>query len=242
VLWGSEDLGPARLLVTDRLDGASAAPYDTLNLGDHVGDDPAAVARNRASVAVEVGVGADRLQFMRQSHGARVAVVDGRQPAARAPDADAMVTTDPGVALAVLVADCAPVLLVSRSPAVVGVAHAGRRGMVAGVLPAALAAMADAGAAVSSVHARIGPAVCGACYEVPASLQDEVAAAVPAARAQSRRGRPALDVRAGLVEQLRGAGVASAEVDPACTVESPRLYSYRRDGVTGRFAGVAVLR
>ena len=242
MLWGSEDLAPARLLVTDRSDGASAAPYDSLNLGDHVGDDPAAVTRNRAAVAAEAAVAPDRLVFMRQTHGVRVAVVDGPPPAGRPPDADAMVTTVPGLALAVLVADCAPVLLVSSTHAVLGVAHAGRRGMVAGVVPATLAAMADAGAPVSSVHARIGPAVCGACYEVPASLQEEVAAAVPGARARSRGGRPALDVRAGLVDQLRSAGVASVEVDPACTAESPRLYSYRRDGVTGRFAGVAVLR
>jgi len=178
---------------------------------------------------------------MHQTHGTAVAVVDGNTPPVTVPRADAMVTTRPGTALAVLVADCAPVLLADESAGVVAVAHAGRRGVAGGVGDATLSVMSDLGATPASTTVLVGPSVCARCYPVPATLQDEVAARVPATRARTPSGEPALDVRAGIEAQLRAAGVQRVEVDPGCTVESDRLYSYRRDRVTGRFAGVAVL-
>jgi YfiH family protein len=226
--------------VTDRHGGTSAAPYAELNLGGHVGDEPSRVASNRALLADAFGVPADHLVLMSQVHGTTVTVVDGPGDGP-APEADALVTAVPGLALVVLVADCAPVLLADTTAGVVAVAHAGRRGMAGGIVAATLAAMRNLGAHPAATAALVGPAICGRCYDVPAALQDEVAAIEPAARSTTRSGLAALDIRAGVVAQLEAAGVASIEVDPACTAESEDLYSHRRDGVTGRFAGLALL-
>ncbi|MFW6204259.1 MAG: laccase domain-containing protein, partial [Actinomycetota bacterium] len=141
-------------------------------------------------------------------------------------------------ALAVLVADCVPVLLGDVAAGVVGVAHAGRVGLVAGVVPAVVAAMRDAGA--GEIIARVGPSVCGRCYEVPDALRAEVAAVVPDAWSTTRSGGAAVDVAAGVEAQLGAAGVAAVRLS-GCTIEDPGLYSYRRDRVTGRFAGLAWL-
>ncbi|MDQ1642252.1 MAG: purine-nucleoside/S-methyl-5-thioadenosine phosphorylase / adenosine deaminase [Actinomycetota bacterium] len=233
-------VGAARLGCTDRWGGTSRPPYDELNLGGHVGDRLDDVEENRRRLAGATGLPADRLLVASQVHGIEVAVVERPWSSLEeAPDADAMVTSVAGLALVVLVADCAPVLLASADPLVVGVAHAGRRGMAAGVVPATLRAMRDLGAEPASLVAHVGPAICGRCYEVPAALQDEVALREPLARSTTRSGTPALDLRAGVVAQLRVAGVASIEVDAACTFEAAQLFSHRRDGVTGRFAGVA---
>jgi hypothetical protein len=227
--------------VTDRYGGTSGAPYAELNLGGHVGDEPARVAANRARLADAFGVPADHLVLMSQVHGTAVAVLDGPVTGGPPPEADALVTAAPGVALVVLVADCAPVLLADPTSGVVAVAHAGRRGMAGGIVAATLDAMRHLGAQPGTTAALVGPAICGQCYEVPSALQDEVAAIEPASRSTTRSGTAALDIRAGVVAQLAAAGVASIEVDPACTAESEHLYSRRRDGVTGRFAGLAVL-
>lgn len=231
-------LAGARYATTDRYGGVSAPPYAELNLGDHVGDAPDAVAENRRRLAAAVGVPPDRLVLMQQVHGRDVAVV--AEPPATPPVADALVTTTEGLALAVLTADCVPVLLAARRSAAVGVVHAGRKGVAADVVGAAVAAMAALGARPSRMVAVVGPAVCGPCYEVPADLADEVAAVAPAARATSRTGTPALDLRAAVVARLVAAGVVTVEVDPWCTVETAELFSHRREGVTGRFAGVVV--
>ena len=238
----SDEVGAAALAVTDRYDGSSPPPYAELNLGSHVGDDLERVEHNRDLVAARLGVAADHLLFMRQVHGTGVAVVDGpAQPGGPAPEADVLVTAAPGLALGVLVADCAPVLLVDVAGGVVAVAHAGRRGMAAGIVGAALTAMRDLGAHPATTTALVGPAICGSCYAVPADMQAEVLDLVPAVRSTTRTGTPGLDVRAGVLSQLEAAGVGSVRVDTTCTAESERLYSHRRDGVTGRFAGIALL-
>jgi polyphenol oxidase len=229
-----------RRVVTDRRGGRSVSPYDTFNLGDHVGDDPAAVAANRARLARELGVPEDRLVWMSQVHGTGVAVVDGPQ-AGPLPDTDAVVTATPGLVLGVLAADCVPVLLADHVTGVVGAVHAGREGVRRGVLPAALSAMASLGARARHVSALLGPAVCGSCYEVPEDMQADVARVAPAAAVRTRRGTPGLDLRAGLEEMLRRAGVTEVVHDPRCTVEDRTLFSHRRDGVTGRQAGIVWL-
>jgi polyphenol oxidase len=223
---------------TDRFGGVSEPPYDTLNLGDHVGDNPAAVAENRCRIAASCGLSSERVLFMRQVHGADVAVADG--PWRNGPPvADGLVTARPATALAVLVADCVPVLLADAAAGVVGTAHAGRQGLALGVVPATLEAMAALGARADRVTAYVGPAVCGQCYEVPDALREEVAAAVPEARAATRWGTPALDLPRGVVAQLRRSGVTAVEVARCCTMEDARLFSHRRDrGATGRFAGL----
>ena len=224
--------------VTDRRGGVSTGPWASLNLADHVGDEPAAVEENRERVRRTLDVVA--LVTMRQVHGHDVAVVDGVGGAP--PTADALVTRTPGLALVALVADCTPVLLADEEAAVVGAVHAGRRGLAAGVIPAAVEAMIGLGARPDRLTAVVGPAICAEHYEVPAAMRAEVAAVAPDASAMTSRQTPALDIRAGLVAQLRAAGVGSWSTLPQCTFETPDCYSFRRDGVTGRFAGVVWIR
>jgi polyphenol oxidase len=230
-----------RRVVTTRAGGRSAGPFARFNLSTGVGDDPVAVAANRRRLATELGVRG--VVFLNQVHGTQVAVVDAvpRPGEPDRPGTDAAVTALPGVALAVLTADCVPVLLADPQAGVVGVAHAGRVGAAAGVLSATLAAMEGLGARAGDCEALLGPAVCGACYEVPAEMRDEVGAALPGSATRTRRGTPGLDLRAGLRTQLAALGVAKVGVDPRCTVEDPDLYSYRRDRRTGRLAAVTWL-
>ncbi|WP_432562785.1 peptidoglycan editing factor PgeF [Kineococcus sp. SYSU DK003] len=213
---------------------ASRGPYAGLNLGDHVGDDPALVAAHRD--ALRRSVGADALVVPQQVHGADV--VEVVSPPARPPVADALFTRVPGIALGVVVADCVPVLLADADAGLVGVAHAGRPGLVAGVVPALVAALRAAGA--TGLRAALGPSICGGCYEVPQQMSDDVAVRVPAARAATRWGTPAVDVPAGVLAQLADLGVPARRVD-RCTAEHDDLYSYRRDGTTGRSGAVVVL-
>ncbi|WP_432521606.1 peptidoglycan editing factor PgeF [Kineococcus sp. SYSU DK006] len=219
---------------TTRAGAAGAPPFAGLNLGDHVGDDPQRVAAHRD--ALRRAVGAHALVVPEQVHGADVVVLDGVP--ARPPRADALVTAVPGLALAVVVADCVPVVLADPAAGLVAVAHAGRPGLVAGVVPAVVAALRAAGA--RDLVAALGPSICGGCYEVPPAMADEVAARVPAARARTRRGTPAVDVPAGVLAQLADLGVPARRTE-RCTSEHEDLYSYRRDGRTGRSGAVVVL-
>jgi YfiH family protein len=229
-----------RRVVTDRRGGRSRSPYDSFNLGDHVGDDQGDVAANRARVARELKVPEDRLVWMNQVHGRGVAVVDGPQDGP-VPATDALVTATPGLVLCVLVADCVPVLLADHEAGVVAAVHAGREGVRQGVVPAALSAMASLGARARHVTALLGPAVCGECYEVPEQMQDDVARVAPSAAVRTRAGTPGLDLRAGVAEILRRAGIPEVVQDPRCTAEDRLLFSHRRDGVTGRQAGLVWL-
>jgi hypothetical protein len=177
---------------------------------------------------------------MRQVHGTRVVTVT--EPViGDIADADALVTDRPGLALAVLSADCVPVLLADPVAEVVGVAHAGRVGAADGVVVEALAAMVRLGARHERIEALLGPAVCGSCYEVPAAMRAEVAARLPGSACLTRAGTPALDLRTGLRGQLQAHGVSKIDADPRCTVEDPALYSHRREGRTGRLAAVSWL-
>lgn len=237
MLRWSEDVGGARFAVSDRYGGVSDAPYAELNLGAGSGDEPATVEENRRRLAAALGLPRQQLLFMRQVHGADV-VVAGGPWRGEPPAADAVVTTQRGLALAVLTADCVPVLVADDAAGVVGVAHAGRPGLAAGVVPALVAALHRLGA--RDLVARVGPSVCGRCYEVPERMREEVAALVPEARTVSWTGTPALEVAAGVVAQLAPHCRDLRWLD-GCTRESASLYSYRRDGSTGRFAGIAWL-
>jgi YfiH family protein len=226
---------------TDRNGGHSEPPYTSLNLGAGVGDDPAVVAANRDVAAVGCAAGRPGIAWMRQVHGREVRYAGTRWPEREPEACDAVYTDVPGQILGVLVADCVPVLLADPGARLVGAAHAGREGTVAGVIPALVAAMAGAGAQPERMRAVIGPAICGGCYEVPAQLRDRVSAEVPEANCTTSTGTPGLDLAAGVRAQLRAAGVTAVEHDSRCTRESAELYSYRRDGVTGRFAGLVWL-
>ncbi|MDX3074240.1 peptidoglycan editing factor PgeF [Streptomyces sp. MI02-7b] len=229
--------GGAHFAFTDRWGGVSAAPYDSLNLGGAVGDDPAAVLSNRGLAARELGLDPAHVVWMKQVHGNDVAVVAAPWDEHRVPEVDAIVTTRPGLALAVLVADCVPVLLADTEAGVVAAAHAGRPGLVAGVVPAAVEAMVGLGARPERITAVTGPSVCGACYEVPEQMREDVASAVPEARATTSWGTPSVDVAAGVHAQLVRLGVPAGEKSHICTMESGDHFSYRRERTTGRLAG-----
>jgi YfiH family protein len=241
------DLGPGvGAVFTTRYGGVSAPPYDELNLAYHVGDDWDRAFANRGLLASALGQPFDRQCYVHQVHGSSVVTVGAGQPGtvrmrnARA-DADAMVTVAVGAPLVILVADCVPVLLADPVARVVGAAHAGRRGLVAEVVPHTVQAMVRAGARLSDIRGVVGPAICASCYEVPASMAVEVEAAVPGTATVTRTGSPSVDLPGGVAGQLDDMGVASVARDTRCTAEDPDLYSYRRDGVTGRFAGVVWL-
>jgi polyphenol oxidase len=230
-----------RYLITDRNEGTSSDPFGSLNLGQGVGDDPAAVAANRKLAAASCGLQATDIVWMRQVHGALVRYADATWPGQPGGPCDAVYTDVPGLALAVLVADCVPVLLADPVARLAGAAHAGRAGMQAGVVPALVDAMASAGAWPRRLHALIGPAICGGCYEVPDDMRASVSSAVPEAGCQTVAGTAGLDIRAGVRAQLAAAGIGSVSDDGRCTMESAELFSYRRDGLTGRFAALVWL-
>ncbi|WP_405191135.1 peptidoglycan editing factor PgeF [Streptomyces anulatus] len=230
--------GSAHFAFTDRWGGVSAAPYGELNLGGAVGDDPAAVGANRERAARRLGLDPARVVWMNQVHGRDVAVVDGPWGAdAEIPAVDAVVTARRGLPLAVLTADCTPVLLADPVAGVVGAAHAGRPGLVAGVVPAAVEAMVALGAHPSRITAHTGPAVCGRCYEVPEAMRAEVAEVVPGTWSETSWGTPAVDVTGGVHAQLAALDVADRHSSSSCTLESGDHFSYRRDRITGRLAG-----
>lgn len=227
--------GPVDLAFTDRLGGVSVAPYDELDLAVSGPDSAEAKAENHRRLLADFAPGGV-LADLYQVHGADVVdAVPGTRP-----EADGIVTTARDVVLMVRGADCVPVLLADAASGVIGAAHAGRLGMVRGVVPATLARMREHGA--RDVTAWIGPAICGRCYEVPAAMREEVADVEPAAVATTSWGTPAVDVVAGVRAQLEREGVTVHDVG-CCTRERADLYSYRRDGeAAGRQAGVIVLR
>ncbi|MDX3241937.1 peptidoglycan editing factor PgeF [Streptomyces sp. ME18-1-4] len=232
-----ESVSGAHFAFTDRWGGVSAAPYEELNLGGAVGDDAEAVRANRELAAKTLGLDPGLVVWMNQVHGSEVAEVDGPWNVRNVPQVDGLVTLGRGVALAVLTADCVPVLLADPVAQVVGAAHAGRPGMVAGIVPETVRAMVRLGADPVRIVARTGPAVCGRCYEVPETMRVEVAAVEPAAHAETSWGTPAVDVTAGVHAQLDRLGVHDRERSPVCTRESEDHFSYRRDRTTGRLAG-----
>jgi len=228
---------PARGAFTTREGGSSRPPWDALNLAVHVGDAFATVQRNRAQLTEELGV--EGLAFGKQVHGTGVRVVAGlsRRTSRGLDDTDALVTTTPGIGLVVMGADCLPVLLAGGG--VVGAAHVGRGGLVQGVLAATVRVMREQGA--RDLTAVVGPGICGSCYEVPAELAGEAEKAAPGSRSTTRAGTTGIDLLAGATKQLAALGVPATPVG-GCTFEQPeRFYSYRRDGVTGRHAGVVWL-
>jgi len=233
-----QDLGDGiRAAFSGRGGGVSSPPFDSLNLGLGVGDKPALVAANRAALAAACGVRRTDLAWMRQVHGADVCYL-GAGIAEPPGPVDAMFTDVPGRVLCVQVADCVPVLVADPAARIVGVAHAGREGMAAGVVPALISAMTAAGASPARMRALTGPSICGGCYEVPAELQARVSAVVPQSRCQTFDGTAGLDIAAGVRAQLGAAGVGWFRSVPRCTKESADLFSYRRDGTTGRSAGL----
>ncbi|MEZ5089807.1 MAG: polyphenol oxidase family protein [Micropruina sp.] len=212
---------------------ALTADGSPLSLGGAHG----ATGRAPGLALVEADLGLP-LAVVRQVHGTDVITVTDPDGLAElgTRSADALLTTRTGIALAVRVADCVPVLLADAAAGVVAAAHAGRAGLAAGVLQATVAAMRAAGA--RRLTAWIGPHICGACYEVPEQLADEVADLVPGSRSRTSWGTPALDLGAGAAGLLAGLGADVVDVSD-CTREDPGLHSARRDAAaSGRQAGI----
>jgi YfiH family protein len=263
----AEDLLEAGIVAafTGRVGGSSAPPFATLNLGLAVGDDLRRVLANRRRVATVLGLAGLPWALARQVHGNRVLAVGAGRPGAgqagagqvetvalgqgppegKPPlgEADGLVTAEAGVVLAVLTADCAPVLLADPAAGVVGAVHAGWRGLAAGVVEAGVAAMAALGADPAATVGLVGPAVGGCCYEVGPEVREAVGSRYPAALATTRDGRPALDPAAGAAQALEHAGIGRARVVGECTADlAGRHFSHRRDrGRTGRQAGLIAL-
>jgi YfiH family protein len=200
--------------------------YESLNLAFHVGDDPTVVASNRT------GIGA--AQFMNQVHGDEIHLVDSI--ASDVPTCDGLITTTPNLALAVMVADCIPLLLISKEA--VGAIHVGRAGLVNRIALKAVQQMRSLGAI--ELHAVLGPSICGSCYEVPFQMQQDVVAEHPRAFTTTRKGTPGLDLSKALIADLVSVGV-SYEASTICTFEDELYFSHRRQNPTGRFAGVVSL-
>lgn len=218
------------LTFTNRTGGASAGAFESLNLGTHVGDELKSVLANREIVRQRYGP----IQFMNQVHGDRIAIIE--EVTDEPPTADALITGIPGITLAVLVADCIPLLLKSKEA--VAAIHVGRAGLVNGISSKALNVMREMGA--ENISATIGPSICGKCYEVSSQMCDEISGLFPESESLTRDHKPALDLVAGLKAVLKREGV-SIDDQSKCTVESVDLFSYRRDGVTGRQAGLISL-
>lgn len=243
-----------RKVFTNRRGGSSTAEFESFNLGDHVGDAPEAVAANRRKLAQAIGLEPSDLVFMEQIHSANVNEVTQESIAQARADqgidadapaiiefSDALVTTERGTALVVLTADCVPVLLSDSDAGVVAAVHAGRLGARNGILRATVERMIECGAQPDNIHALFGAAASGARYEVPAHMAADVEAHLPGSRTRTTQGTDGLDLRAGLVRQIMEMGVRNVNVDPRCTIDSAEFFSYRREGKTGRQAGVVWL-
>ncbi len=223
----------------------SRAPYATLNLGDHVDDDPAAVAENRVRVARRLSSTPASMPdstsdptswvWLRQVHGRDVATLDAAPEVM--PEADAAVTSRIGLPLVVLTADCAPIALVAREA--VGVVHAGWPGLEQEVIGATVDALRRRSA--GPIRAVLGPCVHPACYEFGVDLLERLVRRLgPEVASHTETGTPALDIPAAVRISLARAGVEEFADVNVCTASSPDHFSHRRDGVTGRQAVIVV--
>jgi YfiH family protein len=232
---------PASWAATGRFGGVSAAPFDTLNLADYVGDAPSAVITNRGRVATALGVAPAAICGMRAVHGAELAVVDGP---GTVDGVDALLTQVPDLALLALGADCIPMALIGADGITIAAVHCGWRGLVADVVGVAVTAMRDLGTDIAA--AVLGPSACGQCYAVPGERADEVrrrcsVSVSTAALTHATDGQPGIDLRQGVRQRLIDLAVDAAVIQfvGGCTIEEATLFSYRRDNVTGR-QGVGV--
>ncbi len=216
---------------TDRHGGVSEGNYTSLNLGDHVGDSLQSVAKNREIISEKFGA----TQYMNQVHGNRVAVIE--EVTDEVPTADALITGIPGITLAVMVADCIPLILSSKHS--VAAVHVGRKGLVNRVAEKTIEIMREI--SDQEITATLGPAICGKCYEVSQEIFDEVVASHPTAATRTSANTPSLDLVAGLITDLKSLGIKSIYNQSRCTVESDDLFSYRRSAITGRQAGLVWL-
>ncbi|OOG86525.1 multi-copper polyphenol oxidoreductase [Pseudomonas sp. A25(2017)] len=225
---------PARVkaCVTTRVGGVSLAPFDSLNLGDHVGDEPAAVAENRRRLTDQFAITPAWLQ---QVHGIAVVEADPAQVAT----ADASWTDTPGIACTAMTADCLPVLFCNRAGTRVAAAHAGWRGLANGVLEATLDSLA---VPADEILAWLGPAIGPQAFEVGPEVREAFIVQLPQAAqaftASPNAGKFLADIYTLARLRLAARGVTAVYGGGLCTVTDPRFFSYRRNPRTGRFASL----
>jgi YfiH family protein len=252
ITWPVLDRYPVQVVVTTRQGGVSSGPYSSLNVGLHVGDDPAAVVENRRRMAAALDLTLDDLVFCRQTHGRGVAVVTGddagrgsRSESDALDGIDALVTAEAGLGLVMMAADCTPLALYDPDAKVVACVHSGWRGTVARVGEAALHHMADLGADPSRVIVLIGPAIAGDRYQVGPEVAKAVAAALgdlDGLAVPDGDGRWLLDLVAANRRILADAGVDPQRIHAtALTTSHPSCFSDRAERPCGRQAMVAVL-
>lgn len=220
----------SRAIFTSRHTGKSNAPYNSRNLALHVGDNEELVRGNRRDLAAELGVLPERLFFMEQTHGVEVVLIDEKSDNSLTVSCDAMITRTPGTALAVMVADCAPLLLVGEHTT--AAIHVGWRGLFDGIVEKVIDLMAG-----ERFRALIGPTICGKCYRIGEDLH------LQAQQREFITGVDTLDIPQSILKILRnesGTSLISSQWNGICTFESADHYSYRRDGITGRQAGVVI--
>jgi purine-nucleoside/S-methyl-5'-thioadenosine phosphorylase / adenosine deaminase len=216
-----------------RMGGVSSGIYESLNCGNGSRDDAANVRENRARVAEHLGVAPARLITPYQKHSATPVTADAPWPQDRAPEADAVVTAVPGLAIGILTADCAPVLFADPGARIVGAAHAGWRGAISGILEATVEAMVSLGADRANIIAAIGPAISVTAYEVgedyKAAFLKQDPAAEPCFLTDESTGEPHFDLPAYVAERLQRGGISEIFDLGLCTYcDEARLYSYRR--------------
>ena len=210
---------------TNRIGGVSDAPFDNNNLALHVGDIEPLVIQNRTSLSDELGL---PVCYMEQFHSDQVEIVKNNH---QTPKCDALVTVENKLALAVLTADCIPLLLKSES--VIAAVHVGRAGLMNEIALKTIEVMQSLGA--ERISGYIGPSICGKCYEVSKEIFNEVTEKYPESDTRVETGKYTLDLVAGLKVQLRGFLLYD---HGGCVLEDQNYFSYRRDGITGRQAGV----
>ena len=219
-----------KILFTTRttpIAGHSSPPYSSLNLATQVGDISEHVLKNRTELENQIG---RPIQFLEQVHGNQVASIE---KICEPPIADAAFTRVKGIALAVMVADCVPILFTSDE--VVGVAHVGRRGLVNGVIAKVAAVLKNI--SPTNLAAHVGPHICPSCYEISSDLANEISQNFPEVISQSRWGTPSIDLRSSSIRQLQIEEIETNDLSH-CTYEDENLFSYRRDQKTGRNAGI----
>ena len=241
--WIRLGLPGAEILFSDRTGGVSAPPFDTANAGYARGDDPANVDENRGRIGAALGgPGSDPVEWisLHQVHGARVYPADIAGPTAGrpAPDADAAVSAESDAVLSVLTADCAPVALVA--PGVIGAVHAGWRGVLAGVLEAAVAEIRQRSA--GPITAVLGPCIHPECYEFSVADLAPIAARLgPEVAGETADGQPALDLPVAVALALTEAGVTDITDIGVCTACSADHFSHRRDGKVHGVTGLQTM-
>ena len=235
--WGAPQ--QIKTMITNRHGGFSQPPFDSLNLGLHVGDDPTTVQKNREALKVVLP---NEPIWLNQVHGTQVIDADCRNDWSDVPSADASVTSTPGKVLAIMTADCLPVLLASSDGKVVGAAHAGWRGLAAGVIEQTVALMrskqTQQAQTQSDIIAYLGPAIGPHAFEVGSEVRDIFIAQNPASATcfeqLKENGKYLADIYGLATLRLNALGVEQIEGGDECTLQNPDYFSYRRDQQTGR--------